>query len=52
MNNQDMINAILASIQADAQLIILLRALITNNIINVPTTTLQGMMQVLNLPTS
>lgn len=52
MSNQDMINAILASIQTDANLFLLLRTMITNNIVIVPTAQLQAMCAVLGIPTS
>lgn len=52
MTDQDRINSILAAIQADAQLMLLLRTMITNNIVNVPTSNLIAMQMVLGLPTS
>lgn len=52
MSNQDMITAILNAIQTDENVIILVRALITGNIPNVPTATLQAAMQALGLTTT
>lgn len=52
MSNQDMINAILASIQTESNLILLLQAMIANNIGNVSTQQLQAMCALLGIPTS
>lgn len=49
MSDQDKINAILTSIQDNGQLMILLRALITNNLPNVPSAQLDVIMHVLGL---
>lgn len=52
MSDQDMITAIINAIQTDSNLILLMRAVVTNNIGNVQTSQLQAMMTLLNLPTS
>lgn len=52
MSNQDMIAAILSAIQTDDNLHKLLRAMIANNIGNVPTANLQAMCLVLGIATS
>lgn len=52
MSNQDMITAILNSIQTESQLIILLQAMIANNIGNVSSAQLVAMCQILGIATS
>lgn len=52
MSNQDMITAILTSIQTESNLVILLQAMIANNIGNVPPAQLQAMCAALGIPTS
>ena len=52
MSNQDMINAILTSIQTQSNLNTLLQLMISNNIINVSTAQLQAMCAALNINTS
>lgn len=52
MSNQDMITAIINAIQTDANVIILMRTMITNNIVNVPTPNLQAICAALGIPTS
>lgn len=49
MSDADKITAILNAIQADAQLMLLLRTMIANNIGNVPSANLDAMMHVLGL---
>lgn len=52
MTNQQMIAAILSSIQTQSNLVLLLQAMIANNIVNVPTANLQAMCTVLGIDTS
>lgn len=52
MTNQQMIAAILNSIQTESNLILLLQTMIANNISNVPTANLQAMCAVLGISTS
>lgn len=52
MTNAQMIAAIINSIQTDANLIILLRLVVTTNIPNVSTTQLQAACAVLGIQTS
>jgi len=52
MTNQQMIAAITSSIQTDANIIILIRALITNNLTVVSTLQLQAMCAALGITTS
>lgn len=49
MDQQDMITAIINAIQTDANLIILMRGAVTNNIGNVSITQLQSIMTALGL---
>lgn len=49
MTDQDKIAAILASIQDDSQLLLLLRTMVATNIINVPSTSLDAMLHALGL---
>lgn len=49
MTDMQKIQAILAAIQTDSQLMLLLRTMITNNIVNVPSANLDAMMIVLGL---
>lgn len=51
MSDQDMIIAILNSIQIDTNLFMLLRAMIANNINNVPSANLQAMCALLGIST-
>lgn len=52
MTNQQMVAAILQSIQTESNLVLLLQAMIANNINNVPTAQLQAMCAVLGINTS
>lgn len=52
MSDQDRITSIINAIQTDTNLLILLRALVSANIINVPTDKLIMAQTVLGLPTS
>lgn len=49
MSDQDRINAIVAAIANDSNLLIVLRALISNNLANAPTAQLQNIMNLLGL---
>lgn len=49
MSDQDKINAIVDAIQADPNLLILLRMMITNNIGNAPSAQLTAMCQALGI---
>lgn len=49
MSDADKITAILTAIQTDSQLMLLLRTMIANNIVNVPSANLDAMMIVLGL---
>lgn len=51
MTDQDRINSIIAAIQTDSTLIAVLRILVTNNIVNVPTDKLIALQTALGLPT-
>lgn len=50
MTDTQKIQAILTAIQTDSQLMLLLRTMIANNIVNVPSANLDAMMAVLGLP--
>lgn len=52
MSNQDMITAILSSIQTEGNLELLLRAMIANNLPNVSTIQLQNLCAALGIPTA
>lgn len=52
MTNEQMIAAILSSIQTQSNLLILMQAMIADNIANASTTDLQAMCQALGIPTS
>lgn len=52
MTNQQMITAIVSSIQTDANTVLLMRALITNNLSNVTTAQLINICAVLGISTS
>lgn len=52
MTQQDKINSILAAIQTDANIIILIRALVTNNLPIVSDAQLNAMLAALGLPNS
>lgn len=52
MTDQDKVIAILSAIQTDQNVIILLRALLTNNIPNMTPIQLENVMIILNIPES
>lgn len=52
MSDADKVTAILNSIQADATLLVLLRALISKNVPNVPSAQLDAICMVLGIATS
>lgn len=51
MTNQQMITAIVSSIQTDANVLLVMRAIITNNVPNVSTAQLQAICAVLGINT-
>lgn len=53
MSDQDMVSAIVASIATDSNVLVLIRALLVNNVTNVMVTQqLQNICNILGIPTS